>query len=418
MGGMGAGSGFDDPTVVTAFHRALLEGGAVVAALLAALFVVWSVVHRRQLRQAAGAAGSAGDRARPAGEPAGRRLIRIGFGLLWVLDGTLQGQAAMPLGMVPGIIEPAADPSPAWVRHAVHPAASVWSHHPVAAAASVVWIQVGVGLLMLVAARGTWSRLSGLAGAAWGLTVWVFGEAFGGIFAPGLTWLFGAPGAALLYAVAGALVALPEGAWAGGRVGRWALRGSGAFFVGMALLQAWPGRGFWQGGPTGSLVGMVSQMASGPQPGALGNAVSGFASFTYDHGWAVNLFAVVALAAVGAGLLCGRRRTTRPAVAAAVVLCLADWVLVEDLGFLGGMGTDPNSMIPIVVLLIGALLASSPLPGALPAEHSAGEPLPWRRRLAAEPAYALRVAAALAAAGVILVGAAPMAVALGQTISG
>ena len=29
-----------------------------------------------------------------------------------------------------------------------------------------------------------------------------------------------------------------------------------------------------------------------------------------------------------------------------VVLCLADWVLVEDFGFFGGLGTDPNSMIP------------------------------------------------------------------------
>ena len=78
--------------------------------------------------------------------------------------------------------------------------------------------------------------------------VWVFGEAFGGIFAPGASWLFGAPGAALFYVVAGVLVALPRLApgrrpsSAGGCCGE-----SGVFFIGMGVLQAWPGRGFWSG---------------------------------------------------------------------------------------------------------------------------------------------------------------------------
>jgi hypothetical protein len=39
------------------------------------------------------------------------------------------------------------------------------------------------------------------------------------------------------------------------------------------------------------------------------------------------------------------------------VLCLADWVLIQDLGFLGGLGTDPNSMIPFVLLAAGGYLA-------------------------------------------------------------
>ncbi len=38
------------------------------------------------------------------------------------------------------------------------------------------------------------------------------------------------------------------------------------------------------------------------------------------------------------------------ALVAGTMLCPADWVLVEDPGFLGGVGTDPNSMVPIVVL--------------------------------------------------------------------
>jgi cytochrome oxidase Cu insertion factor (SCO1/SenC/PrrC family) len=55
--------------------------------------------------------------------------------------------------------------------------------------------------------------------------------------------------------------------------------------------------------------------------------------------------------------LTGRREVIRPALAAFVLLCLADWVLVEDFGFFGGLGTDPNSMIPMALLAAGGWLA-------------------------------------------------------------
>ena len=71
--------------------------------------------------------------------------------------------------------------------------------------------------------------------------------------------------------------------------------------------------------------------------------------FDAAHGWAVNLFAVVSLAAIGALFLTGRRRLVLGALVALGVFGLADWVLVEDLGFFGGVGTDPNSMLPMVL---------------------------------------------------------------------
>ena len=145
------------------------------------------------------------------------------------------------------MIEPIAASSPHWVQQVVNWAGTNWSYHPMQAGASAVWIQVGIGVWMLAASRGPLSRLAGLASVGWGLVVWVFGESFGGIFAPGLTWLFGAPGAVLIYCVAGALIALPERAWRSPRLGRAVLAGLGLFLAGMAVLQAWPGRGFWQG---------------------------------------------------------------------------------------------------------------------------------------------------------------------------
>ena len=106
----------------------------------------------------------------------------------------------MAVGLPSQVIEPIAASSPRWVQQVVNWAGTNWSYHPMQAGASAVWIQVGIGIWLLVAARGPLSRLAGLASVGWGLVVWVFGESFGGIFAPGLTWLFGAPGAVLLYA--------------------------------------------------------------------------------------------------------------------------------------------------------------------------------------------------------------------------
>ena len=204
----------------------------------------------------------------------------------------------------------------------------------------------------------------------------------------------------------------------------------------MAVLQAWPGRGFWQGtlhGRPGTLTGMVRAMASTPQPTLIAGWVRGFASFTATNGFAVNLFAVIALAATGAGLVTvaagrGPAWLGRVTLIATIALCLADWVLIEDFGFFGGLGTDPNSMIPII-LLVGAgylALAPAPAPAAEPAETA--EPAAAGRRSSrrrprggwtggppelarAFGAASTRAVLAAWAVAMIILGAAPMALA-------
>jgi hypothetical protein len=162
-------------------------------------------------------------------EPTGRRLLRTGFGMLWLFDGILQTQPKMPGGLAAGVIEPGAETSPPWVRHLTGWGAAVWTHHPVPAATVAVWIEVGLGILLLAVRRGALSRLGGLASAGWGLLVWVLGESFGQIFAPGLSWLTGAPGAAGVYTVAGVLIVLPARAWHSPRLGRLTMSGLGLF---------------------------------------------------------------------------------------------------------------------------------------------------------------------------------------------
>jgi cytochrome oxidase Cu insertion factor (SCO1/SenC/PrrC family) len=417
MPGMNSGLSPDDPTLEAAFRSALVHQGLIALAVCVLLWLLWGA--SRNWVSAARAVA-------PAAEPRGRQVLRVGFGLLWVFDGILQAQPQMPGGLPSQVIEPAVQGSPRWVQEVVNAGGTIWSYHPIQAAVSAVWIQIGIGVWLLAAVRGRWSRAAGLASVAWGLIVWVFGEAFGGIFAPGLSWLNGAPGSVLLYCVAGALIALPLAVWRAPRAGRLLLAGAGVFFGGMAVLQAWPGRGFWTGGTKGTLAGMVAQMANISQPRFLSDMVAAFGSFTAAHGFAVNLFVVIALAVLGAALLTGQPGLARAAVIAATVVCLATWVLVQDFGFLGGLGTDPNSMIPMIVLLAGGYLALTRLPVA--AEPVAAEPVaaeqatpqragrwagPLRpdRVRAAVAATSVQTVTALGAVAVVALGAAPMAVA-------
>jgi hypothetical protein len=239
MPGMNSGVNVNDPTVVAAFKAALLHQGLIALLIFFVVGLVWLSL-RAWLPSRAGAASASPGPAAPApAEPAWRQVLRIGFGTLWLLDGILQAQPKMAIGLPSQVIGPTAASSPHWVQQVVNWAGTAWSYHPMQAGASAVWIQVGIGIWMIAASRGPLSRLVGLVSIGWGLVVWAFGESFGGIFAPGLTWLFGAPGAVLIYAIAGALIALPDRAWHSRRLGRAVLAGTGVFLVGMAILQAW-----------------------------------------------------------------------------------------------------------------------------------------------------------------------------------
>jgi cytochrome oxidase Cu insertion factor (SCO1/SenC/PrrC family) len=414
--GMNSGLDPNDPVIVAAFRSALLHQGGIALAIVVFLLLLWATARTWRTAPPA-ATGMPAAREVPA-----RRLLRIGFGLIWILDGLLQAQPKMAAGLPSLVIAPTAASSPSWVQHVVNWAGTIWSYHPIQAGAASVWIQIGIGAWLLVAVRGPWSRLAGAASVSWGLVVWVFGEAFGGIFTQGLSFLSGAPGAVLIYVVAGALIAMPEKAWRSPRLGRLLLSGIGLFFIGMAVLQAWPGRGFWQGGKNGSLTGMIGEMVSTPQPHYLHQIVSGAESFSAAHGWAVNLFAVIVLAALGVLFLSGRRWLIRYAVWFGVFFCLADWLLVQDLGFLGGVGTDPNSMIPMILLFGAGYLALAPerpeaeavaegpeaVTEATPEEPRVPRLGGMRDRLASASAQSLAVASAIV---VLLIGAAPMAAA-------
>jgi cytochrome oxidase Cu insertion factor (SCO1/SenC/PrrC family) len=105
-------------------------------------------------------------------------------------------------------------------------------------------------------------------------------------------------------------------------------------------------------------------------------------------------------------------------------VCMADWVLIEDFGFFGGLGTDPNSMIPFALLAAGGYLALLPAPAAAQQPAVAAEPATpgaaaggWRERLRPASVWhgvaaaSFSTVASIGALGLIILGAAPMAAA-------
>ncbi|MGH3159164.1 MAG: hypothetical protein ACRDNF_21685, partial [Streptosporangiaceae bacterium] len=145
MPGMQSGLDINNPMVTEAFRAALRVQLFVVAAIFLALWLVRLVaaswwrspdVARSGQASRAGAVRTgvvgwlmAGPASGP--EPVARRVLRIGFGLIWIFDGILQAQPAMPLGLTAQVIQPSTAGSPGWVRHLVNWGATPWTYHPI-----------------------------------------------------------------------------------------------------------------------------------------------------------------------------------------------------------------------------------------------------------------------------------------------
>src|ERR1700689_2792993 len=105
MPGMNSGPSPASPILVSAFRSALLHQALIVALIFFLVLIAWGGMR----------AATGSRHAVPAWrEPRARTGLRIGFGLLWLLDGLLQAQPQMAGGL-PSQLTAAADGSPAWV---------------------------------------------------------------------------------------------------------------------------------------------------------------------------------------------------------------------------------------------------------------------------------------------------------------
>jgi len=278
-------------------------------------------------------------------EPPARRFLRIGLGLLWLVDGLLQAQPAMPAGFVAHTLTPGIISGPGWLVDLVQPFAQAWVHHPVAADAVTVCIELGLGLLVLLGGRGLLARSALWASVLWSAVVWVGGQFFGGLLATGASWLTGAPGAVLVYALAAALLLLRWDRWSSGDAMRLTRRAVGLWMLAAATVQALPWEGNWSGR---GLSAPFEIGAHTGQPTVFLAPITVAANLAQSHPAAVNAAVLVLLVTIGTGLLFSSGSAF---VAGGIIMGLATWWLAQDFGVLGGLATDPNTALPLAVVL-------------------------------------------------------------------
>lgn len=298
-----------------------------------------------------------------------RRRLQVALALFWLLDGVLQLQPFMfSKGFAEKVIAPAAIGQPAFVAFAVHVSASIIGGHPVLfdAIFATVQLVIGAGLLCTRTVR-----VALVASVAWALGVWVFGEGLGGL-GSGATFLVGAPGAVILYAVIG-LAAWPRlgrshrnrvsnGAHVWRRLANWGARAHDeppARWVSAAWTFIWLSFAALQALPENSGVrSFRAQLAANAAnaPGWLAHAEHAIGVALGHQGVAPVVALVVTEVAI-ALLALRRGASRRVAAVVGIALALAVWVFGQAFGQIPtGMGTDPNSG-PLVALLGLAVLA-------------------------------------------------------------
>jgi hypothetical protein len=304
-----------------------------------------------------------------------RRRLEIALGLLWLLDGALQFQPYMfSDAFFKDILGMANMGLPGPVGSLDYHVAKMLSAHPVAWNATFASFQVGLGLGLL------WRRTANLARGAsigWALGVWIIGEGFGGMFMSGTSLVTGAPGAALLYAVAAVLL------WPSSRNDGPAVADSGPLGP---RLSKWVWTALWTGAALLELEAVnharavpSAQLANGADGEPQGLAALNTAAGHLVAGHGAVFAALVGLTAVTVGwgvLWTAARRAT---LGAASIAAVAFWIVGQDLGaVMTGQGTDPGTG-PLLVLLALTLwprrVGSEPSPSSLHSSRSRGQPL-------------------------------------------
>jgi len=295
-----------------------------------------------------------------ADEPRARTYLRWSFGAIWLVDGILQFQSSMPLGLANDVVRPMAVGTPSWLHSLMIHGVNIWNAHPISLAAGVAWFQVGLGLIILVS-RGRTGRWAALVSAIWAGGIWLIGNGAGGIFASGATILFGWPGATLIYVVAGCWLFVRNERFRDS-FSPFVLRFLSLLFLVAIIFQSLPAAGFWHGGNSNALTAMTQSMTSIAQPHPLAWVVREGGVISGRLGGGFNLVVIIWLLVTGIGLWLAVKTRRNWPVYSAVVGCLILWVVAEDAALYGGLSTDFNSLLPMAVLAWCAMprFASAP----------------------------------------------------------
>ena len=142
-----------------------------------------------------------------------------------------------------------------------------------ALAVGTAWIQVGIGLLLLVSNRDA-GRLAAAVAVGWDSMIWLVGGAAGGLLTPTSSILFGWPGAPLFYVAAGAWLVVGNRRFTA-HFARLTSRGLSVVLVVGAVAQSLLGREFWHGGNSNARTTMTGLMTKTPSPNGCRGSLRG-----------------------------------------------------------------------------------------------------------------------------------------------
>ncbi len=329
-------------TQTTAHHRTVRKSAAVVTPdpISTAIQSRWQWAYDQVRNQCAA------DPAAP-----GRRGLQLCIGFVWLLDAALQYQPFMfRPSFVTMIIEAAATGNPPFVTASVSWASHLMLHQvPVFNAAfATVQLLIAVGLFVRRAVKPALAL-----SIVWALSVWWFGESFGGILI-GSSPLAGMPGAALLYALIAVLV-WPSSRKPGQLTSVATAGPAGATAAKIVWIALWGGFAHYLLLPANRAPDAISQLFSHTdgQPGWITAVMTGLARATDHRG--VEISVALAILCAGIALAVLAERLLRPALVLAAMSGLLFWIAEGLGGIFTGQGTDPSTG-PLLILLAACYL--------------------------------------------------------------
>ena len=275
----------------------------------------------------------------------GYQALYWGLGVLWILDGLLQLQPAMPnSAFLEMVIAPLLSGQPTWFIHVLGGGIQAWSDAPILANILAVYIQLGIGLILLLGRNRWWGRWGLWTTIGWGFFVWIWGEGLGMVLTPFATMLQGDPGSVFFYMGSAVLLLASERWWLSGHMTRWIRWGLVGLWLWGAAMQALPGSGEWK-----SIGQIYRQSAQNPQPSFLSTPLYHLAHWaTVNPGWANGL---VVLGLLALAMLWAGRPFGRVTMALSYGVLAFMWWAGQDFGVLGGVGTDLQTA-PILALIV------------------------------------------------------------------
>jgi hypothetical protein len=274
------------------------------------------------------------------------RVGQVALGLLWLMDGALQFQPYMfGRTFITGVILPASHGQPRiigepilWIATMIGPHVALFN-----AGAATLQVLIGLGLLY----RPT-VKLSLIVSLVWASGIWFAGEGLGMIFTETASPLTGAPGAALLYLLAGLICWPPSGAVGQARrdaAARWCWS---AVWLGSALLWLLPAND-----GAASIHDAIATTPAGA--GWLSSTLTWLAHAATGRGTAIALALATVSVCIGLSLPYGWH--TRFFLGLAITVSASYWIAGQGFGgLLTGQATDPGSA-PVLTLIASMLLA-------------------------------------------------------------